>query len=337
MLGTINFDLLLVGLQIINVGLSGCANLGSTSNIDTVDLVFDIRSIAGALSSVILVEDFDFFPDVLNVYVAGEGCCSYCRSTLAVFTRSNLDVSSLIQVQGISITLERAHISAGLVLVFQQGDLVAVFANDLVAHIDLRGQGAAGAGNQSGDILHFVGVQSIPNHLSCTVTGQSYAGINIGQAGIQALLGSIDVDLGLPEIVANIALDACVVAQDAQQHLCCLGAGDVAVGVETTAANAANDSLAHAVLNVRCGPVFLGDIVECANQTAAHVRLLAAVQSDADHLAHFSAGDVTGRTEGPVLVAADDVQCSTNINGLFVRDRFLIPERRCPRTHDHDR
>ena len=81
----------------------------------------------------------------------------------------------------------------------------------------------------------------------------------------------------------------------------------------------------------------LAHIVECVDEVRTHAGLLAAVQSDADHLAHLRAGDVASRTEGPVLVAADDVQCRTHINGLFVRDRFLIPERRCPRPHDHDR
>ena len=223
------------------------------------------------------------------------------------------------------------------VLVGQQGDFVIRCLDNFVLDNNLRAHGTVGVGDQDGDILHFIRVQGVPDHLGSLVAGQRDAGINVDQVLIQALLGCVDIDVGLPIIAAHIALDACVVAQDAQEHLGCLGAGDVAGGVEVTATNAANDALAHAVLNVGCSPVVLGHVVEGSNQTAAHGGLLAAVQGDADHLAHFSAGDVAGRAEGPVLVAADDVQCSTNINGLFVRDRFLIPERRCPRTHDHDR
>ena len=157
------------------------------------------------------------------------------------------------------------------------------------------------------------------------------------QTSIQALLSSADIDVGSPG-VAGEALVLGLVAQGNEQHLGQLDAGHVAVGGKLAAADAGDDALCGAGLDVALSPGSVGvvaHVAEGGGGVGADSGVLAAVQGHADHLGDLSAGDVALGLERAVGVTADDVQCSTSIDSLSVLDLGLIRERR-PGPYDHD-
>jgi hypothetical protein len=96
------------------------------------------------------------------------------------------------------------------------------------------------------------------------------------------------------------------------------------------------DAEVKAVCNVGVGPV-PGGVAEQGRGITAHNGIPAAVQGDADHLAHLGAGDDPGGIKvAAVVFAVDDVQGNHGVDGVGVDDFILVGEIGGARGHDHE-
>ena len=104
-----------------------------------------------------------------------------------------------------------------------------------------------------------------------------------------------------------------------------LNSSQGALGIELAGAVASHDAQVGAVLDVRGSPVTHSVSVGVVGDVA-QLRIVAAVQGDADHLGHFGTGNNAGGIIAAVVLADDDVQRIQDGDSLLVDDLILVGE-----------
>ena len=174
-------------------------------------------------------------------------------------------------------------------------------------------------------------VDSVGHQAGCPLPGSGV--VDGGQiVGGDGRSSAVAQHIGLPA-VAGVALDVSAIADHAQQHLCQLNAGDVAVGIELAGGAfvpAAHDAQVGGVVDVAFSPVARGNIgVNGIAFESSGLVVLAVVLQDVDHLGGLGPSHVSGRVEVALLVALEDVESCQQLDVLNQGsiDLILVVER----------
>ena len=173
--------------------------------------------------------------------------------------------------------------------------------------------------SQLGAVLNNVSAQSVEHDDSSFLTSQVSAVIKLvaqssGQANALGQSQRVDVP-----VLAFEAFSLGVIAEDDEDHLQVLNAGNVRFGSELVAADAGDDAGLNAVSDVALGPV----IDTVGKGVGSRVQLVDVGRTIVKHgndLRGLCTGDGGIRTERVIREAVQDADGTKNVDSLFVID-----------------
>ena len=174
-------------------------------------------------------------------------------------------------------------------------------------------------------VLDSVGLQSVQHDLSSVVTGQALGVVEVIADAVQQADFTSEV-AGTDGVAgADKALFLSVEAEDDQDHLQELNAGDFRFGSVLVVANASDDAGVVAVGDVALCPV-VGRNVGEVHRSIQFLDVGIAIVKHSDDLGSFCTGDHTVGLVFAILVAVQNADCRQDIDSLGVLDILGVLE-----------
>ena len=247
-----------------------------------------------------------------------------------------VDLSRVGSDGGVNVVRENDFLAVVGVVVRIEGPLVARTAEGIDSQLDaqvplvsqqLAGEGSLGVADESniraeGDdlaVLNSGSLQSVQHDLSSVVTGQALGVVEIVANAVQQADCTSQVTGTDGVAGTNQALFLGVEAENDQDHLQELDAGDVSVRSVLVVANASDDAGVVAVRDEALCPVaglHIGEV----DRSVKLLDVGIAIVKHSDDLGSFCTGDHTVGLIFAILVAVQNADCGENIDSLGMGD-----------------